>query len=163
MGVTRTNHEGTARYISGVPDLIHDPSIQASAYMAHRHLPPTERIRVIDSRLHDQPTLRLEHLLDLFIRRLHILARKVRYLRSEYATVIEWVGGRLVRAHNSIGECNAVIVFAESGRLMYDTCTICIGHVVVCDNSERRIFKLEPQTDQHNFIQELKRWYLPGL
>ena len=62
-----------------------------------RYLPPTERIRVIDRRLHNQPALRLQHLLDVFIRRLHVLTRKVGYLSSEYATVIEWVGRRLVR------------------------------------------------------------------
>lgn len=105
-------------------------------------LPPAERIRMQQLRLHDQPPLRLQHLDNLLIRRLDIHPRKLGHLRRELARVVDGAGRHLVRLEHAAGDRDAVIVVAECGCLVDDARTGVGGDVFVDDDAEGFVFEL---------------------
>jgi len=69
-------------------------------------------------------------------------ANKVVHFLGELTGIINRARRHFVLSYDTIGNSNAVIVFTERRRLMYDACTICVRDVGINDDSKRSIFIL---------------------
>ena len=106
-----------------------------------------------DSRLHNQPALRLQDLLDFFVRSLSVVSRAVRArepkgthfnmlsnkihnFTCEPSTVVDGTRGHLVCGYHTICKQNTVIVVTKSGGLVDDSRPVSISHVGVNENTK---------------------------
>ena len=98
--------------------------------------------------LHNQPPLRLQHLLDILIRRLHMHALPVRHLLRELPRVVHGARRHLVGAQDAVRDRDPVVVLAERGRLVHDARAVFGGDVGVGDDAEGAVFELRRRTGQ---------------
>jgi hypothetical protein len=119
-----------------------------------RCLPPTEGILMVDSRLHNQPALRLQDLLDIFVCSLsavrrrplrvreskgtyfNMLSNKIRDFACESSTVINGTRGHRFCGYDTMCKQDTVIVITKGGGLVDNSCAIRIGNIGVDENPE---------------------------
>ena len=100
---------------------------------------------MVQRRLDDKAALVLEHLLDVLVRRLDVLADEVRNLLREAAGVVDGARRHLVRADDAVLHCDTVIVLTEGRCLMDDTSTVLGRDVGVADDAEGAVLVLGAQ------------------
>lgn len=110
--------------------------------------PPTERIRMIDSRRNDESPILSQILHNHFVGILDILTFKVGHLTRIIPSLINRTRRHLILANDSFSNRDSVIIFSESRSLMNDTRSRIRCNVSINKNSETLLSKLLRQACQ---------------
>lgn len=115
---------------------------------------------MVDSRLNNQPSLSLQHFLDLFIRSLSLmissiyfgpvkskshldmLSNKVMYLLCKTASIVDGTRRHLVGTKNAVCDSHSVIVLTKSRCLVNDAGTVFCGDIGIIDYTEGSVLIL---------------------
>lgn len=125
---------------------------------------------MVDCGLHNQPSLRLQYLLDLLIRRLDMLPDEFRHFTCKASRLVNRTRGHFFKCQNPIRNRDAMIVLTECRRLMDDARTILGCHIRISYDPECFVLELDTSMSKRRmglhgyttclFRKIVEQWYI---